>query len=127
MIALYKRELSVFFSTLIGPLIIGLFLLSNSLILWSDISQINILENAYADMDSFFSISPLIFLMFIPALSMASFSLEYSRGTIEILITKPITAFQIVFAKFFSILTVVVISLLPTLIYIASIFVLGET
>ena len=90
MIALYKKELSVFFSTIIGPLIIGLFLLINGLLLWSNISQFNILENAYASMDAFFKLSPLLFLLFIPAISMRTFSEEYSAGTIETLITKPI-------------------------------------
>ena len=60
MIALYKKEISVFFSTFIGPLIIGLFLLVNGLFLWSDISKFNILENAYASMDAFFTISPIL-------------------------------------------------------------------
>ena len=51
MISLYKKELAVFFSTIIGPLIIGLFLLINGLLLWSDISQFNIAKNAYASME----------------------------------------------------------------------------
>ena len=54
MITLYKKEISIFFSTIIGYLIIGLFLLISSLILWHDISEINILDNAYASMDTFF-------------------------------------------------------------------------
>jgi ABC-2 type transport system permease protein len=127
MIALYKKELSVFFTTIIGPLIIGLFLLINGLLLWSEISEINILENAYASMDAFFTLSPLIFLLFIPAVSMRTFSEEYNAGTIETLITKPITILQIVVGKFLAILTLVIIAILPTLLYVLTIYLLGET
>ena len=127
MITLYKKEISIFFSTIIGYLIIGLFLLISSLILWHDISEINILDNAYASMDSFFSIAPLIFLLFIPSVSMRVFSEEFNTGTIETLITKPISSFEIVTAKFFAVLSLVIIAILPTITYVVSIYFLGET
>jgi ABC-2 type transport system permease protein len=126
MIALYKKEISVFFSSIIGYLIIGLFLLINSLILWHDISDINILDNAYANMDFLFSIAPLIFLVFIPAVSMRVFAEEFNTGTIETLMTKPITAFNIVFAKYLAVLSLILISIIPTIIYVVSIYFLGE-
>lgn len=127
MITLYKKEISIFFSTIIGYLIIGLFLLISSLILWHDISEINILDNAYASMDSLFSIAPLIFLLFIPSVSMRVFSEEFNTGTIETLITKPISSFEIVTAKFFAVLSLVIIAILPTITYVISIYFLGET
>ena len=127
MITLYKKEISIFFSTIIGYLIIGLFLLISSIILWHDISEINILDNAYASMDSFFSIAPLIFLLFIPSVSMRVFSEEFNTGTIETLITKPISSFEIVTAKFFAVLSLVIIAILPTITYVISIYFLGET
>ena len=127
MIALYKKELGVFFSTIIGPLIIGLFLLINGLLLWHNVSKVNILDNAFASMDVFFTISPLIFLLFIPAVSMRTFSEEYNSETIETLVTKPITAFQIVFGKFLAILTLIFVSIFPTVLYIITIYFLGET
>ena len=127
MITLYKKEISIFFSTIIGYLIIGLFLLISSIILWHDISKINILDNAYASMDSLFSIAPLIFLLFIPSVSMRVFSEEFNTGTIETLITKPISSFEIVTAKFFAVLSLVIIAILPTITYVISIYFLGET
>ena len=127
MIAIYKKELSIFFTTIIGPLIIGLFLLINGLLLWSEISQINILDSTYASMDVFFTISPIIFLLFIPAVSMRSFSDEYNLGTIEPVITKPITTLHLVWGKFLAILTLVVISIIPTFLYVSTIYLLGET
>ena len=141
MIHLYKKELSVFFSTIIGPFIIGLFLLINGLLLWTSIDEINytnlikntssnpfsILENSYASLDPFFIITPIIFLIFIPAVSMRTFSEEYNTGTIETLKTKPISTNHIVFAKFLSVLTLVLLALLPTLLYVATIYFIGET
>ena len=126
MIALLKKEISVFFSTLIGYLIIGVFLLINSILLWSDFSKMNILEYGYADMDIFFSIAPLLFLLFIPAISMRIFTEEYTSGTMETLITKPITAFNIVLGKFLAIFTLVLFAIIPTLIYVVNIYYLGE-
>ena len=127
MISLYKKELAVFFSTIIGPLIIGLFLLINGLLLWSDISQFNIANNAYASMDAFFSLAPLLFIFFISAISMRSLSEEYNTGSIEILMTKPITAYQIILSKFLAILSLVIISIIPTILYVITIYFLGET
>ena len=127
MIALFKKELSVFFSTLIGYLIIGSFLLINSLLLWSDFSNMNILSYAYADMDIFFATAPLFFLLFIPAISMRVFTEEFTAGTIETLVTKPITSLQIVLGKFFAVFILILFTILPTLIYVVSIYYLGES
>ena len=127
MIALFRKELSVFFSTLIGYLIIGIFLLINSFLLWSDFSDMNILNYGYADMDIFFTTAPLFFLLFIPAISMRVFTEEYTSGTIETLITKPITSLQIVLAKFLAVFILVLFAILPTLIYVVSIYYLGES
>jgi len=127
MITLFRKEISVFFSTLIGYLIIGIFLLINSILLWSDFSDMNILSYGYADMDIFFTSAPLFFLLFIPAVSMRVFTEEYSSGNIENLITKPITSLQIVLAKFLAIFVLVLFAILPTLIYVVSIYYLGES
>ena len=125
--ALFIKELSVFLNTRIGYLIIMMFLLINGLVLWSDISVFNIINYGYANMDMFFMISPLLFILFIPAISMRSFSEEYTIGTIEILVTKPISRLQITIVKFLSIFTVILFSILPTIIYVMSIYYLGET
>jgi len=126
MIVLLKKEISIFFGTLIGYLIIAIFLLINSIILWHGDSKFSIIENSYANMDMFFMVSPILFLLFIPAISMRVFSEEYSLGTIETLLTKPISIFQIVIAKYLAILTLVFFSLFPTIIYVISIYFLGE-
>ena len=111
MITIFKKEVSVFFSTPIGYLIIGVFLLTNSLLLWADFSKINILDYGYAEMQIFFEISPLLFLVFIPAISMKVFAEEYTNGTMETLLTKPITSLEIVLGKFLSIFCLTVFSI----------------
>ena len=127
MIALFKKEVSVFFSTLIGYLIIGSFLLINSVLLWSDLSKINILDSGYSNMDIFFEIAPLLFLLFIPAVSMKVFTEEYASGTMETLATKPITSFQIVLSKFLAVFSLVLFTIIPTLIYVISTYYIGES
>ena len=98
----------------------------NSIILWTEISDVNLLENPYATMETFFAISPIILLIFIPALGMRTFSEEYNNGTIETILTKPVTVLQIICIKFLSILTLVLISIIPTIIYAYTIYLLGE-
>tara|TARA_B100000767_G_scaffold269797_1_gene292221 strand:+ start:750 stop:1481 length:732 start_codon:yes stop_codon:yes gene_type:complete len=127
MIALFKKEVSVFFSTLIGYLIISIFLLINSLMLWSDFSNISLLKNGYSDLDLFFTSAPLFFLIFIPALSMRIFTEEYTSDTIETLITKPISCLEIVLAKFLAVFVLVLFTIMPTIIYVVSIYYLGES
>ena len=58
---------------------------------------------------------------------MRVFSEEFNTGTIETLITKPISSFEIVTAKFFAVLSLVIIAILPTITYVISIYFLGET
>ncbi len=126
MTVLYRKEINSFFSGYIGPLIIIIFQLINGLILWSELSYFSITENNYASMDAFFKISPLIFSLFIPAICMRTFSEEYSKGTIEILLTKPIDSYKIVLSKFLANQTLIIISLIPSLLYVATIYYLGE-
>ena len=127
MITLFRKEISVFFSTLIGYLIIGIFLLINSILLWSDFSEMNIISYGYANMDIFFISAPLFFLLFIPTISMRVFTEEYSSGNIETLITNPITSLKIVLAKFLAVFILVLFTILPSLIYVVSIYYLGES
>ena len=126
MIAIYKKEISLFFGSLIGQLIIGVFLVINNLILWSDFSEFNILNNSYANMDVFFNIAPILFLFLIPAISMKTFSEEYNVGTIENIITKPIHIYNIILGKYFSVLTIVFLAIIPTFISVISLYFLGE-
>lgn len=126
MIALFKKEINIFFSSSIGYFIIGVFLLISSLFVWVFDSEFNILNYGYASMDSFFLLSPIIFLVFIPAINMHMFSQEYKTGTIEILLAKPISNMQIIMAKYLASITLIFLSIIPTFLYVITIFQLGE-
>ncbi len=125
MIAILKKELNSFFSTPIGYLVIAVFLVINGLFLWVFEGDFNILNAGFADLNSFFFLAPWIFIFLIPAITMRMFSDEYNTGTIEILKTKPITDWQLIFGKYFASLILIIIAVLPTLIYVYSIGELG--
>ena len=124
--ALYLKELRSFLSSIIGYIFIAIFLILNSLFLWVFTYETNILDGGTADLRSFFSISPIIFLILIPAITMRSFSEEKRTGTIELLFTKPVGDLVIILAKYFAGITLVLISILPTLIYYLTVHLLGE-
>ena len=127
MIALLKKEINLFFSSVIGVLTIVLFLLINALFLWIFSGDFNLLDFGYATLDPFFMISPVIFLIFIPAVCMRLFSEEYQSGTMESLLTKPISLWNVIFSKFLAANVLVLFAIIPTLIYFVSIYYLGET
>jgi len=126
MIALLKKEFNAFFTSPIGYLVVGLFLIFNSLLLWFFKGDWNIFNTGFADMQAFFDSTPWLLLILVPAISMRSFSDEYANGTIEILKTRPLSNWHIVLGKFFSTLTLILISLLPTLVYAYSISILAQ-
>jgi ABC-2 type transport system permease protein len=101
------------------------FLLMLGLFLWIFPMQFNILDNGYANLDGLFLLAPFIFLFLIPAITMRSFADEKKSGTLELLMTQPLTEMQVVLAKFFAGLILVVIALVPTLIYYLSVYLLG--
>jgi len=120
MISIARKELQQFFNSLSGYITIILFLLVNGLYLFV-LRESNILDFGYATLDKFFDLAPWIFIFLIPALAMRSFSDEYKTGTFEILQTRPLTNWQIVLGKYVAILSVVLIALLPTLLYVYTI------
>lgn len=125
MLAIFKKEIRSFFTTPMGYLVVGLFLLLNGLFLWVFEGPYNILEYGFADLSNFFSIAPWIFLFLIPAICMRSFSEERKLGTLELLYIKPASLWQIVFGKFLGGLALVLIALLPTSLYVYAISELG--
>jgi len=128
MLTLYIKEIRSFLSSLIGYVAIGVFITLIGIFLWiipTEAGGANILDNNFANIDPLFFIGPWVYLFLIPAITMRSFSEERKSGTIELLLTRPLTDLQIVLAKYFAGFTLVIISLLPTLIYYYSVHVLG--
>ena len=119
------REIKSFFGSPIGYLVIAIFLLLNGLFLWVFEGDFNILNSGFADLSPFFTICPWILIFLIPAVTMRSFSDEKKQGTIELLLTKPITIWEIVSGKFFGAFLLIVIAIIPTFIYVYVISTLG--
>ena len=128
MITLLIKEIRGFLSSLIGYIAIGVFITGIGTFMWlvpSESAGSNVLDNGFANIDSLFILAPWVYLFLIPAITMRSFSEEKKTGTIELLLTRPLTELQIVLAKYFAGLVLVIISLLPTLIYYYSVHQLG--
>lgn len=126
MFALYRKEIQSFLSSIIGIMVMVLFLLLNGLVLFVFPSDYNALSAGYANLDSFFYIAPFIFLFLVPAITMRSFAEEKKIGTLETLLNRPLTKFQVVFSKYMASCTLVFLALLPTICYVYSIYQLGN-
>ncbi len=125
MSALYFKELRSFLSSLIGYIVISVFLIINGLFLWVLPNEFNILDYGYANLDGLFILAPFVFLFLIPAISMRSFADEKKSGTDELLFTRPLSEMQIILAKYFASVSLVFLARIPTLIYYISVFHLG--
>jgi ABC-2 type transport system permease protein len=125
MFTLFRKEVNGFLNSLIGYIVIIVFLLVAGLLLWVLPVDSNILDFGYANMDGLFISAPFIFLFLIPSITMRSFADEKKSGTIELLMTQPLTDLQVIMAKYLAGLVLVIFSLLPTLIYFFSVYRLG--
>lgn len=112
------REVKAFFGSVMGYLVIVVFLILNGLFIWGLDTEFNIPQSGFADMAPFFKLSPWILVFLIPAVTMKSFSEELKQGTIELLLTKPLTVWQIVLGKFAGALVLFCIAIVPTLFYV---------
>lgn len=126
MFAILKKEINSFFSTSIGYLVIGIFLITNGLFIWVFKGEFNIFDYGFADLSGYYFIAPWIFLFLIPAITMKSFSEEKKQGTLEILLTTPISNWQLVLGKFLGAFALIILALLPTLLYIYTVHQLGN-
>ncbi len=126
MFTILKKEINSFFASPMGYLVIGVFLTLNGVFLWLFKGEFNILDYGFADLSSFFLLAPWILLFLVPAVTMRSFSEEIKQETLELLLTKPITVIQIVLGKYLGALSLIIIALLPTLLYVYTIYQLGN-
>lgn len=126
MLAILKKEINTFFASPIGYLVIAVFLVLNGLFLWLFKGEFNILDNGFADLSSFFLLAPWILIFLIPAITMRSFADEKKQGTLELLLTKPISHFNIVLGKYLGALVLIIMALIPTLLYVYTISKLGN-
>lgn len=125
MYALFNKEINGFLNSLIGYIVIIVFLVVIGLFLWVVPMQFNVLDFGYASIDGLFILAPFVFLFLIPAITMRSFADERKSGTLELLMTQPLTDLQVILAKYFAGVVLVIFSLVPTLIYTISVYRLG--
>lgn len=121
---IFQKEVNSFFNSLIAYIVIVVFLAGVGIFFW--VFEANVLETGAAEMDTLFFLGPWFYLFLIPAITMRMFSEEYKTGTIEFLLTKPISELQIVLGKFFAAVFLVFFSLLPTVIYYITIYRIGD-
>jgi len=124
MIRIFAKEFNSFLNSLIAYLVIGVFLTAIGLLLW--VFPENVMDYGFADMDTLFSMAPFVFIFLIPAITMKSFAEENKMGTMELLLTKPLSDWDIVLGKFGASFALTLIALLPSLIYYFSISALGN-
>ncbi len=127
MLSIFRKEISGFFSSLTGYIVIIVFLIINSLFMWVLPGELNILDSGYAGLETLFFISPWVFLLLVPSITMRMIAEEKHLGTIELLYSRPITERAIIYGKYLASVSLVILSLLPCLIYYLSVYYLGET
>lgn len=123
--ALITKEIRAYLSSLTGYLVIMIFLLLNGMFLWMFDGNFNILDAGYSSLDSLFVLAPWVFMFLIPAITMRMFADEHRAGTLELLFTRPLTELQIIAAKYIAALVLVILTLIPTLIYVITVYQLG--
>lgn len=123
--AILYKEFRSFFGSPIGYLVIAIFLLLTGLFLWVFDGDYNILNSGFADLTPFFTIAPWILLFLIPAVTMRSFADEKKQGTMELLLTKPMSLLEIVNGKFLGSFILLIIAIIPTLVYVKVVYDLG--
>ncbi len=124
--ALLIKEISSFFNSITGYLVISVFLTINGLFLWVIPGNMNVIFGGYSTLESLFYMAPWVYLFLVPAITMRLFSEEKKAGTIELLLTRPIHLFEIVLAKYLAGLVLVTLSLLPTLVYFYTVYQMGN-
>lgn len=125
MIQILSKEFNSFLNSLIAYVVIGVFLTSMGLLMWV-FPETSVLEYGFADMDTLFSLGPYVFIFLIPAITMRSFAEERKSGTMELLLTKPLTDWDIILGKYLACFLLVLFALVPTLIYYFTVSALGN-
>jgi ABC-2 type transport system permease protein len=125
MLQVFSKEFNSFLNSLIAYIVIGVFLTAVGLLMWV-FPDTSVLDYGYADMDTLFQLAPYVFIFLVPAITMRSFSEEKKTGTIELLVTKPLSDWDIITGKFLANFFLVLFALIPTILYYYSIYKLGN-
>ncbi|QCR23013.1 gliding motility-associated ABC transporter permease subunit GldF [Pontibacter sp. SGAir0037] len=125
MLSILKKEFNGFLNSLIAYIVITVFLVAIGMFMWV-FPESSVLDYGFADMQTLFNMAPWVFLFLIPAITMRTFAEEKREGTIELLLTKPISDLQLILGKYFAALLLALFALVPTLIYYYTVYELGN-
>jgi len=119
--AIMKKELKSYFSSPIAYIVITIFLVFTGFFFFKDFFYFN-----QAEMRNLFQLMPLMLCFVIPAVTMRLLSEERQSGSFEILMTLPVSSWDIVLGKFFAgtIFSAVMVS--PTIIYLVTVVLTGS-
>lgn len=126
MFSLFRKEINGFFSSLTGYLVVVVFLLANSLFMWVFPGEMNVIDSGYASVDTLFLMAPWVFLFLVPAVTMRLFSEEKRTGTMDLLLSRPLSDLRLILAKYLAALALVIFSLIPSLFYLFSVYLLAD-
>jgi ABC-2 type transport system permease protein len=125
MIQVFAKEFNSFLNSLIAYIVIGAFLTGIGLLMWV-FPETSVLDYGFADLDTLFSMGPYVFIFLIPAITMKSFAEEKKMGTLELLLTKPLSDWNVVLGKFLAAWALVFLALIPTVMFYYSVYRLGN-
>jgi ABC-2 type transport system permease protein len=125
MLTILQKEFNAFLNSPVAYVVLGVFLIATGLFVWV-FPDSSVLDYGYADLQTLFNLAPWIFLFLIPALTMRTFAEEKKAGTIELLLTRPLTDGQIIGGKYMACLLLALLALVPTLLYYYSVYKLGS-
>lgn len=125
MIAILKKELWGYLGNWNAWLIMAGFSIIGTLFLFFFDNDSNLFEIGSASLQSYFVLCPWLMIFVLPALSMKTFAEEQQIGTLAWLFSKPIKVSEIVLGKYFSVVVIGILCLLPSLVYLYTLYVLG--
>lgn len=119
--ALYKKELKAYFNSPIAYVVMTVFLLMAGWFFTSDLFLVG-----QASLRTFFEVGRLIFVFFIPAVSMRLLAEEKASGTLQLLVTYPVTDAEIVISKWMAGMTLLAMTLAFTFVYYLTVVLFGN-
>ena len=119
-IAIFSRELKGFFNSPMAYIFLVIFALVNGYFFTNTFFLFG-----QSDLRALFDIVPLVYLFFIPAVSMGLISREKSIGTMEIMATLPLSSFEFVMGKFLAALSLILLALFSTSIHFLTLLSVG--
>jgi ABC-2 type transport system permease protein len=125
MLTILRKEFNAFLNSPVAYVVLGVFLIATGLFVWV-FPDSSVLDYGYADLQTLFNLAPWIFLFLIPAITMRTFAEEKKAGTIELLLTRPLTDGQIIGGKYLACFLLALVALVPTLLYYFSVYKLGS-